>query len=298
MRYVIFLVGVALGAAWAEVEVGGIVLKEGPLDQVKVEQHTWWWQSGANKMPAVSVSLTSGRFKYELRHDQAPGRATIGLSAPTTANWYQAGMLALLINGESYPIEVANAERIDLASGRRGRVTFSWSNATADVRYTFVLFSDQDRLLLSIDLAPKVPVKSLALRLQNYAGGFNRQPDHYLWTPLGEVTAKGGVKLDPAKEFGLLLADRAADPAADPEAPGPSALVYDPAVVAQATSGLGGYGVPVQLTCDPAARSLRLCFWEYPQTPVAEAVERFRAGHESALQQLRDPATFAAEVAR
>ncbi len=282
-----------LSIAGADTEVGGIKLKDGPLDKVTVEQESWAWGSGAEKMPALSVRLRSGRFTYNLRHDQRYDNGRIGLQEPSTCNWYQSGMLDLLLDGRRLDLLPANHETLQLTSGRRGRATFSWTDARATVRYDFVLCSGQDRLLLAIDLAPKQPLRSLELRLSNYPGGFNRQPRHVARTPARALAPTGAQSLVLPGDCGLFLADETLDPADQPNAAGPSAVVFDPEQITAGSLQTGGYGVGIQLRCRPDARRLVLAFWEFPQTPIAEAWQRWQRDAAAALRQLRDPATFA-----
>lgn len=290
MRHLLTVALLALPAL--AVNVGGIELSPGPLDRVEVTRSDWVWRSGAEAMPAVTVTMRSGRFGYALRHDQKSGNGNLGLSEPSQANWYQAGMINLLVNGERLDLLPANAERIELASGERGRAVFAWEDERVKATYTFVLFAGQDRLPLRIELEPKVPIESLAVRLQAYVGGFNHQPRHWLWLPDQRVDQAGTVSFDPIEQSGLFLADAAQDPEDQPTHAGPCAVAFDPAGVTAATVRTGGYGVPVELTCDPAARRLALCFWEFPQTPNETALARFVTQLPAALAQLTDPATF------
>jgi hypothetical protein len=281
-----------LGAgALAEMEIGGITLKEGPQDLVQVKTEEWAWRSGAESMPAISFTLKSGRFTYQIRHDRKSGNGTIGLSLPTTCNWYQAGMLHLLLNGKRFELLPVNQETVQTVSGRKGMVRLSWETPEARVQYTFVLIAGQDRLYLEALIEPKTELREVVVDLTNYVGGFNHSPRHVLWTPLRTLDRPGRQNLQ-AQENAVFFADATLDPETIPGAAGPSAFVYDTSAVTSAFLNTGGYGVGGRITYKPDTRRLRFCFWEFPARGNAEALASFQGVHARALEELMSPGLF------
>lgn len=289
---VLALAGAAVPVA-ADLEVGGIVLRAGPQDQVQVTSQEWAWTSGPERYPCVTVTLKSGRFTYAVRHDRRYGGGRLGLSEPTIVNWYQSEMLDLVINGTRLDLLPQNNETIELHSGRRGMAVFSWEDAQVRADISFVLLAGQDRLLMEIALEPKVEITQLEVRLRSFPSGANRDPRHVLHAPARTLDAHGPHDLDPLKDDGLLYLDEALDVATNPAAQGPCALAFDGSEVTAARVTTGGYGVNTTLRYAPTARRLRFALWEFPARTNADALEHFRASLADALASLSDPATFA-----
>lgn len=277
----------------ADLEVGGIVLREGPQDLVEVTAREWAWTSGPDRFPCVSVRLQSGRFTYTVRHDQKYGGGRIGIAEPTIVNWYQSEMLDLYINGTRLDLLPENNETLEMLSGRRGMAVFSWEDERVRAAFSFVLLAGQDRLLLEIALEPKVEITDISLRLRNFPSGTNREPIHVLHTPVRTLDIHGRHDLDPLLDNGVFYADEALDVATNPAAQGPCALAFDGAEVTSAHVTTGEYGINTSLRYEPTARRLRLALWEFPARSNADALEHFRATLPDALESLADPHTFA-----
>ena len=275
-----------LALADGELEIGGVTLHPGPQDIVQVTQNAWAWRSGPQTMPCVNVTLQSGRFRYVIRHDQLHDHGQLGLTGPTSCNWYQAGMVQLYLNDQRLDLTPEHGESIELTSGGTGCARLSWENEVAKTTWRFYLKTGEDRLYLVLDITPKTELKSLRLRLMNYVAGFNHSPQHRLWTSVRELTENGTQQLDPATEHALFLADDSLDVATALNAAGPSAMVVDPTGLQSFAPRLGGYGVPIDLSYDPGTRRLAFCFWEYPARTNAEALERFKGAWQTALATL------------
>lgn len=284
-----------LPAAEQRMEVGGILLKEGPLDRTRVSQQEWAWTSGAESYPCISLKLDSGRALYEVRHDRRYSNGAIGIAAPTRCNWYESGAIDLLLDGKRVDLLPSRGETVALASGKQGTATLSWEDERARVTYTFLLRAKEDRLFFEIALEPKRELKEIEVRLVNYPGGFNRAPQHLFRTAARALEPKGWADLDPAREAWVLYADESLDVATDPGAAGPSALAYDATEVLSARVAPGVYGVPTLLKYRPTARRLRLCFWEFPRLANTQALDKVRAQAPETLGLLRAPETFARE---
>ncbi len=278
--------------ALADIEVGGIVLTEGPQDLVQVTANEWAWRGGAETYPCVSFTLRSGRFTYEIRHDRKSGNGTIGLSLPTQCNWYQAGMMHLLLDGKRFELLPANGETVQTVSGRQGMVRLSWENEQAKLQMTFVLRAGEDRLYVEMALQPKGELHEVAVDFQNYVSGYNHEPKHVLWTPVRTLDQPGRQNLDVTKESAVFFSDATLDPETHPGAAGPSAFVFDAAEATGAFVNVGGYGVSGRLTYKPQARRLRFCLWEYPARGNAEALAAFKGAHQQAAEEMVRPGLF------
>jgi hypothetical protein len=278
--------------ALADVDVGGIVLKEGPQDLVQVKANEWSWRGGAETYPGVSFPLKSGRFTYEIRHDRKSGNGTVGLSLPTQCNWYQSGMMHLLLDGKRFALLPENHETVQTASGRRGMVRLSWENDQAKLQMTFVLRTGEDRLYVEMALQPKGELHEVAVEFNNYVSGFNREPQHVLWTPVRTLDQRGRQNLDVSKESAVFFSDAALDPETNPGAAGPSAFVFDATEATGAFVNVGGYGVSGRITYQPQARRLRFCLWELPARGNAEALQAFKGAYQQAAEVMMQPGLF------
>jgi len=278
--------------ALADMDIGGIILKEGPQDLVQVQTNEWAWRGGAETYPCVSFTLKSGRFTYEIRHDRKSGNGTLGLSLPTQCNWYQAGMMHLLLDGKRFELLPANGETVQTVSGRKGMVRLAWENDQAKLQMTFVLRAGEDRLYVEMLLEPKGDLHEVAVEFSNYVSGFNHEPKHVLWTPLRTLDQRGRQSLDVAKESAVFFSDAALDPETNPGAAGPSAFVFDATEATGAFVNVGGYGVGGRITYKPAARRLRFCLWECPARGNAEALAAFKDAYPKAAEEMRQPGLF------
>ena len=292
-RHILLLLALlAWPAAAAPLEVGGILLKEGPLDVTRVSQEEWAWRGGAESYPAITFQMASGRAVYAIRHDRRYGNGSIGFSEPTRCNWYESGMLTLLLNGKRFDLLPAMGETVQTSVGKKGKVILSWENEVAKVTYTFVLLAKDDKVFLEIALQPKAELTSIEVRLMNYPGGFSRTPRHRFHTPARVLEKPGRTDLDAAKEPWLFLSDDALDPLTHPGADGPSALAFAGAEVTSAAVYVGGYGAPMVLNCRPTARRLRFCFWEFPKATNQQGLERLKASVDAAMALLGAGETF------
>jgi len=272
----------------AEKEIGGIKLEETQADMVKVTKRKWAYVGGGKRHPVVSFVLNSGRMIYEIRHD--PGR--IGLSQPTPANWYRSGMLRLFLNGKQFPLLPANNEKVDIESGKKGKVALSWENETARVNYNFVLFAGDDKLFMEIKLEPKVEIKDIRITLTNYVSGFNFKPEHILYTSSQKFVGKGWNKIDPQKENYILYTDKTLDPANNPKAMGPSAVLFSNDGLKSVGTLQGGYGIRTDLIYKSTTRRMVFCFWEFPKKPNSEALEYFKTSVPKAKKIMKEPKIF------
>jgi len=168
-----------MSPAFLALEIGGIIIDDSD-QQVKVKsiKGSWHTSKDGHKLavPMLTVKFALGNFDYSLRHDGGgPYPNGIGISFPSSYNWYQSDAFSLVINGERYVSGAASNEKIQVVeNGKRGDAIFQWSNDLAVVRYDFCGYYWDKNLYLLISLDPKVEVKSLSLKLNGFPGGFLR----------------------------------------------------------------------------------------------------------------------------
>lgn len=261
----------------AAVDIGGITLNPGPNDRVSVSRKDWSWRSGAKTFPAVNIAMDSGRAAYTIRHDLITSDGTLGFCVPTTCNWYQSGMISVMLNGKRLGMAGEAGERIELNEGLdQGNVVFAWRHAEADIAFMFVMPRGLDRVYVEARITPHVPIKTLSVRLLNYPAGFNHNPEHVLHTPERMITETGKIGLALPNEDALLFCDRTLDVAANPKGAGPCGVVIGQEGLQSARVRLGGYGTTTELAYAPQTRSMRFCFWEFAGMADADALTKFR----------------------
>jgi len=257
-------------------EVGGIVLTPGPNDRVAVSRKDWAWRSGPKRNPASTFTFDSGRSVYAVRFNHQYSDGTLGLCEPTRCNWYESGMLNVVLDGRPFSFSSDESLTVRLDDGDRGVVCFTWDRPNARVTVRFVMLPGADALFCEIVLLPTEPLESLHLRLLNYPAGFNREPEHRVVTPERTITGTGEQQLTPESEWGLLYLDDALDCMGNSNGAGPCAVAWEIGPwCTGATVRLGSYGTRTQLTCDPATRRIRLRFVEFPGKTNGNAAAAF-----------------------
>jgi hypothetical protein len=249
---------------YGQMEVGGITLES--KETVKVSQKSGAWSNTTTgeKFPTEWITLNSGRFVYGIRHDQKYSSGAIGIMAPTTANWYQSGMLNILINGERFNLLPENHETIKLEEGVIGKAVFSWENEVTKLYLNFYLYALDDKLFMDILLEPKKEIKSIELRFTNYTAGFIYDRKHLIYTGERQIDKKGWNKINLPAERWLLLTDDNMDFANNNKSQGPSAIAYIPDNFTEAQIYLGGYSCGLNFKCKPEARRFIFALWEFP----------------------------------
>ena len=270
----------------ADYEIGGIQLKRGPSDNCLVKSQEWSWLSGSEKMPVKAFEMNSGRMIYTIRHDLKHGNGTIGLSTPTNCNWYESGMLNILLNGTRFDFKPENNEKICVSDGEAGIVEMSWEDDRANVTCAFVLRHGDSKLYLDVRLSPKVALKTVEVRLTNYPSGFNKTPRHVLVTAERVLAEAAVSELIPDKERWVFYSDAALDCANNPSAQGPSALALGGEGLIKARLRTGGYGVSTTLEYAPSTRRMVYCLWEFPRTTNADALTELRSSVDDAIQRM------------
>lgn len=182
-------------------EVGGLLIDD--QDQrVEVKMSKGSWHSSKDGttvvIPILNVSFFTGNFNYSLRHDGGgPYANSLGISLPSSSNWYQSDTFSLVINGKRFPSGVVSNEKVAIREqGKRGDAVYQWSNETATVSYDFSAHYLDRNLYLIIQLEAHTEISSLSLHLNAFPGGYlrnNRQ------RPLQVLTADSDFTLEPGK---------------------------------------------------------------------------------------------------
>lgn len=282
--YIFFFICIG---CFAQMEVGGIVLKS--KEKVMVEKKEWAWvkRVTGEKFPVVSVIMNSGKMVYEIRHDKKHADGAIGLAKPTSANWYQSGMVSIYINGQRFNFLPEEKEKIEMVEGEAGKAMFSWENETAKLFINFYLFLLDDKIFMEVKVEPKKEIKDLEIKFINYTGGFNRNRKHRVYTENRILSKKGWNNINLDNERWLLLTDDNMNYGKDEKAQGPSAIAYLPENFNGAKIFLGGYSCGINFKCKSGPGRFIFTLWEFPAKTNEEVAGKMKNYAEDAMEKMK-----------
>jgi len=221
----------------------------------------------------------------------ADGSAYLGMSQPTSANWYQGGFLRLKINGEDLGLARLSDWWV-AEEGRRAAVKMVFDHPRAGVLVSALLYPADDRLFVVIGLTPKADITSLDLALLSYPSYFTywnkRDGDRKGLTAIQTYPQADGKRqqLNPAAQWWTAFYDTIFDPARG-EGDGGCAVAFVPDQVSAAEIVVGSYACTMDLKLKPDVRQIRLCFWDFHKRPNEEALTKLSATLPETLEQLR-----------
>lgn len=238
-----------------------------------------------------SVTLSNELCHYTLTYDivRLPDRTdqiashwwiwtldyvTLGMTEPSTANWYFQGFFNWHFDGEALHNRPA-AMRVIRAGGADGVVEYVWDAPTVRAVVRFALASRSDKLLMWGLYEPREPVRESRLKLTCYPTGFDAPRQRAVTTAAGTFPAGATVSLDLARERWVLYEDTT------PGRPGcgpAGLLIGTPDSFSSVTIPVGNYGIDTRLDLKPDRRSFALALYDYPAFPGLEETRAlFRA---------------------
>lgn len=234
----------------------------------------------------LGCGATSYRFHYSGCLDPSHGEkrpsseGNFGMPVPARCNWYAAGFINILINGEN-AVAYRLADMRVLDSGERGACQAVWEAPDATVGLRLLLLPGENHVLGLLQWRPRAgkEVKTVQVRLTAYPSFFttalHRVGERHVLTPrIGEKEGKT-LTLDPAQDTWLYLYDKVFDLARG-EGEGPCAALVAPEGVSSGTVQIGGYAVVTILTLKPEAGQARLGFYDFCGQTNAAAEEYLR----------------------
>jgi hypothetical protein len=216
---------------------------------------------------------------------------TLGMTAPSQANWYFQGFFNWTFDGEALHNRPA-VIRVLRAGGQDGVVEYVWDTPKVKATLRFALQSNSDKLLLYGTYEAKQPIKESWLKLTCYPTGFAEPRQRAVTTAGGTATPGQTLSLDLAKQRWVLYEDTT------PNRPGcgpAGLLVGTPDAFASITIPVGTYGIDTRLVLKPDARSFAIALYDYPNLPDAEQARtyfRTSADAEAAQLQAAAPGGF------
>ncbi|HEY3418102.1 MAG TPA: glutamine amidotransferase, partial [Armatimonadota bacterium] len=140
--------------------------------------------------------------------------SNIGMPAPSFANWYHSGFLAIILNGKSVMNVPCRVEIVD--SGARGMLDVTWDHPMALVRARFMAEAGNPSLMVEIRWEPKERITSALVRLTCYPQEFavaevdrlkGKTTQRVVTTALGNATQGKRAKINLHEEGWLLYKD-------------------------------------------------------------------------------------------
>ncbi|MCK5802415.1 MAG: hypothetical protein KAI66_06265 [Lentisphaeria bacterium] len=244
------------------------------------------------------IHMNTGVKKYGLRyvvaHDPKqpgvaiPGEGYIGMSAPTSCNWYAGGFFDLRINGQSIGTTTIHSF-VGRSVGNRGQVDLVFDTPQSLVRIRFVTLVGGDALHCQLLLEPKTEIKSLRLLLRCYPSAFVSKADRHVLTATRDLKQGERADLDLAEESWLLYYDRIFDAGhASPSGTGrgPCSVLWTGTQADKVGFTIGNYGFDTVMDLKPSLREFRFVFFDYKGTKNEAAEADLRARADALLAKL------------
>ncbi len=230
------------------------------------------------------TKATSGRWVF------TTGYIPLGMTTPTSANWYGQGFFTVRLDGR--PIhDVAADFRTVRPGGEDALVEGTWPTPKGPVTIRLAMRGGDDKLLMQVALDPDTKAEQWEVELRCYPHAFSEPRDRRIATASRDVEAPQSVDLDLAREPWVLYYDKIMD--GDPTGAGPCGLVYVPDEVASAKVIVGTYPITTKLVAKPGGRRITVGLWDFTRAGDL-ATQREYLGEGGAMI-ARDVAAVAAQ---
>ena len=236
-----------------------------------------WRKAGDSKQLEQKITLSNARVDYQLQYDVSVGPDTpkgrcfstqwvytigvpsLGMTQPTTCNWYSQGFLDVQVDGESlkdYPATIVPVR----AGGPDALATATWKTDKGVVRVHFLLRAGDDKLVLRAEWDCAQTPTSVVLRALCYPSWFYGDKDRWAVTAQREVQHTKTLDLDVAAEPWIFYHDRAKPP---PKAYGACALMYCPEEAAGAQVQVQSYPNWTTVSFKPETGHGTIALWDF-----------------------------------
>lgn len=223
----------------------------------------------------------------------------LGMIQPSDKGWYSNGFVTITLadaqGSQTTALHLATA-RVVQESGKTAGGELAWKLPNGDVAARFFIIAGRPELFLLVTAKPKDPQAHLEIGFQCYPGGFSAPRERWVHTARQAVQAAGAgltmVKLDPAQERWMVLADHYAGLTARPM--GPCAVAVDPqGLVAAQTEVRDNYSVRPRFIFAPGTTTALFALREFTPMPWQSAVDEISTEADAALAAGRAAASLA-----
>lgn len=295
MRAVTCLAALTLAAAaWAVTPAEFLAGPQGTPVAERVEQgETFVIEGGMHaghrsvRWPALTLAGTTPQYRlnYNVCLERAAhpgavdlwpreGGTGVGLSGPTSANFYSGGFLDLLIDDVSVGPWQAAIERLQWPTAVGYR--FTWRPPQVEAVVEFIGMQGADHVLLRGRVQAQRFVDTITVTTRCFPSAFAEPRERAVVTGEGEFGVDSTVNLGPEAPWVFFL-DRRYDEAVLPaESSGPCALLFDPEQIRRAQVQVGNYQITTTLELQAGQTEFGLALWEFANVSNAEALARFR----------------------
>ncbi|MGC9316698.1 MAG: DUF4838 domain-containing protein, partial [Armatimonadota bacterium] len=189
------------------------------------------------------------------------GGLGVGMTRPTSCNFYSGGFLDILVDGASVGAYRATIERLtwDGATGYR----LTWRPPGLTVGVLVVGRDGDDHLTVHGEVTSEDVIDSLALSLRCFPSSFAEPRERRVVTAQRELQAGARGLLAPGECWAFYMDEHFDEADLPDESSGPCAMLFDPRQISRAMLNVSDYQVETELEVMPGRTSFDLALWEF-----------------------------------
>lgn len=303
MRWILPVAVMLLGSvacAWAQpTELKGVVARTDGLQATLVEEG----EHAGRERVRHRVILDNGLIRYGIDYngyfdEREPQRAwptsegCVGMTLPTSANWYGGGFLAIRAFGTNVA-ETRPASLRVVETDHRGMAEMIWSLPEGQVRFRYLLEPKSDYLACEVLIHPLDDTPpGLSLFLHSFPSFFTSWLKRDGWRqaigPNIIVEQGEAAEINPAENPWLLLQDTVFDVEENAaESAGPCGFLFVPDDMELFRVNVTNYPVSTTVRAKPELTRVRFAVWDFHKRTNADALKRMQNDAAGIIDHLR-----------
>ena len=214
--------------------------------------------------------LKSGEFPQTAELEAKEGMSGIGMTRPSSSNYYGGGFIDVRINGQGLGRTAPKWTQVRYRGGALAAVAL-WDLQGTTFTLTFLKLPKEDFVRV-VGKAADTPASSMQVRLRAYPAVTKRTGQRIVWT--GSQCREGkGTLLTGFMDTWLLMGDKVYDRGTSKRGAGPCAVMFTPTQLRSAQATVGDYAVDVSLSLRTGVQEFHLALWELQGWPNEKALE-------------------------
>ncbi|MGD9496685.1 MAG: beta-galactosidase, partial [Armatimonadota bacterium] len=201
------------------------------------------------------------------------GSITIGMTEPSSANWYWQGFIKWTFDDESLHTRPAQF-RVVREYGQDGMVEYAWDTPVVRATLRVAMVTGSDKLLMFGSYQPKQPVRNVRLQLAVYPASFDQPRNRRVTTALGTREPGETFDLDLLRERWVLFEDLTEG---RPGSGSAGLLIGTPQSIERITIPVGDYGITPTIVLPSEGGSFALGLYDFPTLPDPIATRAYFA---------------------
>lgn len=248
----------------------------------------------------IHANFGFGPITYAVAHKfrfdpNVPGKIDwsegyLGMTRPTSANWYGGGFLFVTVNGHDIGLDPISS-MVGVERGDRAILDMVWHDPSANVRVRFFGLPGENWLGCEVELEPTAEITSFGIRLACYpsffTGWHKRDGARRIKTPSALVEQGAVEEGTVADHYYGIYYDEIFDVALG-EGEGPCAMLVLPVEGATIKFAPASYAVGTHVTLPPETRTVRFAFWDLKGMTNADAIANVEGQAASVRQTLEE----------